>query len=158
MSEKVSFVDTTSGEIIDLEELIERAKRDQVVQYVKGREVPDPTPMAPPVGWFKQPTMVEHIRSLVAHELSRRADAVGHESFEEADDFDLPDGDDPHSPYENEFEPPIAALAEQARKAEEAEKPVEGEKEPDEGGGPPKQPADPPGEPEKGVKPGKSKK
>lgn len=65
-----------------------------------GREQPDPTPVAPPVGYKKVPTMVDHVRALVAHELSQAAAAAGHESFEEANDFDVGEEYEPETPYE----------------------------------------------------------
>lgn len=72
-----------------------------------GREVPDPTPMEPPVGYFRQPSMVEHIRSLVASEMLRRAaEEAGAETFEESEDFEVGDDYDPHTPYEAVFDPP----------------------------------------------------
>lgn len=76
----------------------------------EGRETPDPTPMQPPLGYFKQPTMVDHIRNLIRSEkLREAAEAGGAETFEEADDFDVGDDFDPHSGYENDFEPEIPA-------------------------------------------------
>lgn len=78
----------------------------------EGRETPDPTPMQPPLGYFKQPTMVDHIRNLIRSErLREAAEAGGAESFEEADDFNVGDDYDPHSGYETEFEPEIPQSA-----------------------------------------------
>lgn len=73
-----------------------------------GREYGDDTPMAPPVGYKRQPTMVEIIREAVRNEkLQQDLRAAGHETFEEADDFDIGDDYDPQTPYENDFDPPI---------------------------------------------------
>lgn len=85
----------------------------------KGRELPDPTPMAPPVGFKKQPTMVEMIRNMVRSEALRQAAAAqGQESFEEADDFDVGEDVDPSAPYEEQFEPtPIGELRRRAQEA-----------------------------------------
>lgn len=47
----------------------------------------------------------DRIRQMVRHELFRQQVNNEAESFEEADDFDLPDGEEWISPYENEFEP-----------------------------------------------------
>lgn len=70
-------------------------------------EVLSAIPVAPPVGYKKQPSMVDHIRGLVRSEHLRwAAEGAGAESFEEADDFDVGDDLDPTSPYEDEFEPP----------------------------------------------------
>lgn len=71
----------------------------------EGREVMDPTPMAPPIGYNPQPSMIEHIRNMVRRELSQYAQESGAETFEEADDFDVGDDFDPSSPYEEVFEP-----------------------------------------------------
>lgn len=82
----------------------------------EGRELPDPRPEAPPVGWVKQPTMVEYIRNLVRSELLRReADAEDIDTFEESDDFDVEDDEpDPRTPYEAVFDPPAPTLPEQS--------------------------------------------
>lgn len=85
-----------------------------------GSEIPDPTPVAPPVGYKRQPTMVEHIRNMVRSErLRQEAEAMGMDTFEESEDFDVgDDDDDPHTPYENDFDPPIDVI----REAVEAER------------------------------------
>jgi len=72
-----------------------------------GREKPDPTPLAPPIGYVKQPHLWEQMREMVRHQLSEAAVDSGRESFEEADDFDVGDDYDPTSPYEEVFEPYI---------------------------------------------------
>ena len=71
-----------------------------------GRELPDPVPVAPPVGWFKQPSMFDQVREMVRGEhLRMYAEAQGAETFEEAQDFDVDDEMFPTSEYEGEFEP-----------------------------------------------------
>lgn len=71
-----------------------------------GREIPDPTPMAPPVGYKRQPTMAEVIRQQIQGEaLARAAREMGKESWEEADDFVIGDDYDPSSPWEEQFDP-----------------------------------------------------
>lgn len=91
-----------------------------------GREIPDPTPMEPPLGYKRSPSLAEQIRTMVRSEqLALAAEAAGAETFEEADDFNIGDDYDPQSPYENEFDPPISevlaaghrALAEKAKLA-----------------------------------------
>jgi len=86
----------------------------------QGQLVPDPTPMAPPIGFKPQPSMVEIIRKQVQL-ASEEAKRQGNESLEEADDFDV--GDDPEisSPYEldEESEVPIRVLAARAAEAQE---------------------------------------
>lgn len=74
----------------------------------QGREVLDPRPMAPPIGYVKQPSLWEQMRAMIRDEISRSAQEEGFESFEEADDFEMDDLD-PTSPYEEVFEPEIPA-------------------------------------------------
>ncbi|UDN67826.1 hypothetical protein [robinz microvirus RP_139] len=75
----------------------------------QGRELPDPTVMAPPLGYIAQPPLHELIRLMVIQEHERVAalsngDEI--ESPDEADDFDVDDEFDPSSPYEENFNPP----------------------------------------------------
>lgn len=86
----------------------------------KGEELPNPVPVAPPIGYKKQPSMVEMIRNMVRSEqLRHAAEKSGHESFEDADDFDVGDDIDPKAPYEAEFEPtPVDELRRRASEAE----------------------------------------
>jgi len=71
-----------------------------------GREKPDATPMAPPLGYKKQPTLHEQIRSMIVSErLRQEAMSLDAETLEEADDFEIGDFD-PTSPYEYNFDPP----------------------------------------------------
>lgn len=75
--------------------------------YKDGREYPDPTPVAPPVGFIKQPPLHDLIKQMVRSEaLKRAAMQADAETFEEADDFDVGDDFDPTSPYEEVFDPP----------------------------------------------------
>lgn len=71
-----------------------------------GHEVLDPTPMKPRVGHRPQPSVNDRIRAMVRSErLRQAAEEAGMESFEEADDFDIPDDPiDPSTPYEEVFE------------------------------------------------------
>lgn len=92
------LIDTVTGE---LREVIDS----------EGREILDPTPMEPPVGYSRQPSLSEQIREMVRSEkLRQEAEAAGMETFEEADDFDVGDDYDPTSPYENDFDPPIEEM------------------------------------------------
>lgn len=79
-------------------------------QAEDGSEIVSDVPMEPPLGYQRQPTMVEHIRNMVRSEqLRQEAEAAGAETFDEADDFDVGDGETgPRSPYEVEefFDPP----------------------------------------------------
>lgn len=75
----------------------------------------DPTPIAPPLGYKKQPSLVEQIRHMVKSEaLAAAAAAAGAETFEESEDFEVDDElgvIDPHSPWENDFDPPAKEIA-----------------------------------------------
>jgi hypothetical protein len=76
-----------------------------------GAEVNDPTPVAPPVGYVKQPSLAEQIREMVRSEkLRQAAEEAGAETFEEADDFEVGDDYDPSTPYENDYDPPISEI------------------------------------------------
>lgn len=90
----------------------------------EGREHLDPTPMQPPLGYKRQPSLSEQIRAQVA---AHHAALLDHdpESLEEADDFDVDDEIDPHSKWENDFEPSVKELKRRAmeRQAEEAAQP-----------------------------------
>lgn len=93
---------------IDLEEFIEKMNAKGLTP--EGYEKGDPTPVAPPVGYKRQPSMVETIRNMVRSEHLRfAAESAGQETFEEADDFDVDDDPIPPSAYDMEadFEPPL---------------------------------------------------
>ncbi len=72
-----------------------------------GRELPDNTPLALPAGFTPPETLAEQIQRLVRTNVSAAAVQDGAESFEDADDFDIPDDDeqDPTSMFELEFDP-----------------------------------------------------
>lgn len=74
-------------------------------------ETPDPTPVAIPVGFRPPPSMQEMIAMYVRRELSQAAGRNDQETFEEADDFDIPDEPpDPSSPWELDFDKISASL------------------------------------------------
>lgn len=80
----------------------------------RGRELPSDRPMQPPVGYKREPSMVEIVRQQIRSEqMAQAARMAGHETFEEADDFDVEDDPMPVSQYdyEEEFEPPVAEPA-----------------------------------------------
>lgn len=82
----------------------------------RGELVPDPRPMAPPIGYKKQPSMVDIIREQIRLAGLEAANA-GFETFEEADDYDVGD-EDPRSPYELEESLEVPASVLRARAAE----------------------------------------
>lgn len=73
----------------------------------KGRELPDPTPLAPPVGFMQTPDLKDIIRDMLRHDqMKRAADEAGVDSFDESEDFDIEDDPlDPQTEYEAEFDP-----------------------------------------------------
>lgn len=87
-----------------------------------GKEKPNPVPMEPPIGYLKQPSMVENIRNMIrSEELRRAAEAAGAETFDEADDFDVPDDPEPVGRYEvpDDLEP-VANLRRKQKDAADA--------------------------------------
>lgn len=77
----------------------------------RGRELPDDTPVAMPVGFGRPPSMREMIQRYVREEISQVASATGRETFEESDDFEVGDDFDPTSPWElkadqEDYKPP----------------------------------------------------
>lgn len=67
----------------------------------EGREVPDPRPVAVPIGFRRPESLTNQIRRMVRNELSQVAAARGVESFREANDFELEDdAEDFLTPYE----------------------------------------------------------
>lgn len=87
--------------------LITGERQDLQTGEVIGRlpghyERPDPTPLAPPVGFKREPTLMEKIQLMMLKDrVQRLQDELGAESPEEAEDFEI-DGEDlePGSPYE----------------------------------------------------------
>lgn len=65
-----------------------------------GHEVPDPRPVARPLHVDVPETLAEMIQRMVRSQVSRQAEAVGFETFEDADDFDVGDDEELSSPYE----------------------------------------------------------
>lgn len=71
-----------------------------------GREMPDPTPVALPLG-YSHPESTEEIvaRLLRSEQLARLAASQGSETFEEFMDFGDESDDDPRTPHEEFFDP-----------------------------------------------------
>lgn len=70
-----------------------------------GREIPDPVPMAPPVGYQQGMTQEERLRAMVRQEQSRLRAELYDETEDEANDFDVDDDPiDPATPYEQHYE------------------------------------------------------
>lgn len=102
--------------MVKVQEKVDKSLREMfgaVIKMVKPRyEHVDPRPMAPPVGFKRQPSLSEQIRDMVRSErLRQEVEAAGVETFDEADDFYIEDDPpDPNTPYETNFEVPVAEL------------------------------------------------
>lgn len=82
---------------------LDRMEEGRLDQY--GNEVPDNTPVAVPAGFKHPESLHDQIRRLIQVE-KLNIDGEEMESFEEAEDFDIEDESfDPHSPYEEMFDP-----------------------------------------------------
>lgn len=67
----------------------------------------DDTPVSIPTRLRLPQSRTDQIRAFIRAELSRSAMEDGHETFEEADDFEIDEEDFPMSPYElQDFDPP----------------------------------------------------
>lgn len=93
-------------------------KRTRERHVEGGREILDPTPMSPPVGYKRQPTLSEQVRQMVVLERIRALQEM-EETEEEADDFEIEDGFEPISKYENEHMPSIRELKRRANEINE---------------------------------------
>lgn len=105
-----------------LDGILRRPKKMTAEEYMKkmlekgideyGNFVVSDVPMAPPIGYKKQPSMVEMVREMVRSErLRAEAEAADAESFEESEDFDVDDDPDyPHTPWTNDFDPPLREI------------------------------------------------
>lgn len=100
----------------------------------KGRFLPDPQPLELPVGYNQPPAFLEEVRRFIRNELSLVANRNQAETFEEADDFDLPD-DFPRSIHElepmQEEEPPAKVRAEKVKRDKEEQAREAGRKKPE---------------------------
>lgn len=75
--------------------------KDLVQRFV---EVLSPTPVVKPLN-LRVPSQSERILALVRYEYARAQQSQEVESFEDADDFSLDDGEEWFSPYEEVYEP-----------------------------------------------------
>ncbi|UDN67693.1 hypothetical protein [robinz microvirus RP_95] len=95
------------------------------------KEILNPTPMQPPLGYKAAPSLVEQIRQQVRQ--FKHMDDTEPESEEEADDFEIEDDPQPVSRWENDMIPSIKetrarmrALLEQEKLYAKPETPTEG--------------------------------
>lgn len=81
----------------------------------RGEEILDPTPIQPPLGYKRPPTLSEQIRAqVVAAKLDELYSME--ETQEEADDFEVGDDFTPLSPHENDHIPNISDLKKQVER------------------------------------------
>lgn len=66
---------------------------------IGGSEIPDPTPLEPPVGYVKQPSIFERMREMVNREMAMRMQYEG-EDYDDEEDFDTGEDEFPMSPHE----------------------------------------------------------
>lgn len=66
----------------------------------KHQEIHDGKPVAIPAGFKHPPSIQDLIRRAIRQEISQGAKKEGHETFDEADDFDVDDDPELKSPYE----------------------------------------------------------
>lgn len=85
------------------EELIREIPVSAIHLDSKGREIPSSVPVAPPVGYVKHKSIAEQMREML-RQASMEAQQNGAETEEEANDFDVGEDFDPHSPWEHDFE------------------------------------------------------
>lgn len=68
-----------------------------------GSEVLNPVPMAPPVGFKEEPSMMEVMQNMIKRHMAGLEDDTELDTPEDALDFDVPDDHDPWGPYEVEL-------------------------------------------------------
>lgn len=90
----------------------EGLKKSPLRHDKNGHEMLDPTPMQPPLGYKRTPTLSEQIAQQVRQMKMEIAlgDSDIEETEEEADDFEVGDDFEPLSAYENDHIPPIAVM------------------------------------------------
>lgn len=95
-----------------------RARLEAIASHPRGRalnalgqEMPDPTPVAPPIGYKPSKSIEQIVREMVQSEaLKYYAESQGADTFEEADDFGM-DEEEPdefdtrNAPWEQQFDP-----------------------------------------------------
>jgi len=87
------------------------AKKSPMRHDKTGGELLDPTPMQPPLGYKRTPTLSEQIRIQVHQmKLDMLTGVDLEETDDEADDFEIGEDFEPTSPHENDHIPPIAVL------------------------------------------------
>lgn len=99
---KKSIDEALSDVVAELEPYWERSVASQYLDAL-GREIPNSTPVAPPVGYKRAPSIAEQMRQMIKM-ASYEAAQSGAETEAEANDFDVGEDFEPESPYEHDFE------------------------------------------------------
>lgn len=77
---------------------------NKISRLVSGREIFDPVPVAAPIGW-KKPKSIQEMMAKYLRDANEYASRSGHETFEEAEDFDVDDSESQfESPWETDFD------------------------------------------------------
>lgn len=78
----------------------------ETIKFTKsGHEIPDPKPIEEALKLNRAPTLNEIIQASVMQAINNQAVRLGHESIEEADNYNIPDDPiDPNIPMESGFE------------------------------------------------------
>lgn len=102
--EKLSWVHPVTGEELTGMELVEYAYSREG-RRLFGAELPNPTPIDPPIGFVPAEPIHEQIKRMVLREMAAQQGLSEDDSLEELDDFDVGDDYDPESPWEEQFWP-----------------------------------------------------
>lgn len=92
--------------------------------WQSGRETPDPTPVALPIGFRPPEPLAATIARLVGV-ASQQAARAGAETFEESEDFDTGEDLDPRSPWEEAYDRSTQLMADAAAARAEAARRVQ---------------------------------
>lgn len=108
--EEFSQVSDGRDPLLDLDRIPEYGGWDpddpglgQAVLLDDGREVLNPVPMEPPVGFKEEPSMMQMMEAMIKRHLAGLNGEDELDSVEDAIDFDVPDDVDPTSPYDVEM-------------------------------------------------------
>lgn len=83
--------DLATGQIYDKKEMLNAGAR----LYERA----DPVPMAPPIGYRREPSMMEIVKGeILKAKVNRLQEELGADTADEAEDFDVGDDDDDESP------------------------------------------------------------
>lgn len=97
------------------------SKRSEEKHTEEGYEITDPTPMQPPLGYKRTLSLSEQIAQQVRiHHLKILEDSAIDETDEDADDFEIGEGYEPLSQYENDHMPTLANLKKRAKEINDA--------------------------------------